>query len=225
MLVAIIGPYEARVELREKEKGTLALSDIEHSERLVQELLEKAQGASLFGERYGYRLANLLSRDDSLDEVLPHLSDSPHLFLIEEDKLLKNKKELLAEAGARVFEAGGERAVPSEHFNLFALADAMGGRDRKKLWLLLTKALQDGYEPEEIAGVLHWQARAMLAASRASSAREAGLKEFVYGKAKRYGSLWGADLSELSRTLLSVYHQGHRGDDMALLLERFALKL
>lgn len=80
-------------------------------------------------------------------------------------------------------------------FDQFGVASALGSKDKKKLWLGLTQALRAGEKPEAIAGLLAWKARQMKDAA-------------------------------LSRELVFMYHDSHRGaGDLALLLERFALKL
>ncbi len=80
-------------------------------------------------------------------------------------------------------------------FDQFGVTSALQARDKKKLWLGITTALRAGEKPEALAGLLAWKARAMQDAS-------------------------------LSRELVCLYHDSHRGaGDLALLLERFALKL
>lgn len=80
-------------------------------------------------------------------------------------------------------------------FDQFGLTTALANRDRKQLWLRLMKAFREGEKPEAVAGLLAWKARAM-------------------GNAV------------LSRELTFMYHDAHRGlGDLALLLERFALRL
>ncbi len=80
-------------------------------------------------------------------------------------------------------------------FDQFGLTSALGAKDKKRLWLGLTEALRAGEKPEAIAGLLAWKARQM---------QDGGL----------------------SRELVFMYHDSHRGaGDLALLLERFALKL
>lgn len=226
MFIVIVGKdYEARAKAREKAAKGLPLAVIEPSDSLVSELLERAQGDSLFGEESAYLLRGLLTTQEDLDAILPDLAQSPNVFIFEEETLLKERKDTVKDAGGEIIETKGE-AKGMPEFNLFALADALGKRDRKGLWLLLTRAIREGYEPEEIAGVLHWQARSMLAAAKAKGVAETGMKEFTYTKAKRQSANFKPqELTDLSRRLITLYHDGHRGDDMGLLLERFALSL
>lgn len=226
MLVVIVGKdYAARERARKVAAEGLLPTLVEASDSLVSDLAEKAGGASLFGEKSAYLVRAILGGWDDLAEILPALAQSDNIFIFEEESLLKAQKDAVKNAGGEVIEGKTEKTV-ERSFNLFALADALGARDRKKLWLLLTNALREGHEPEEIAGVLHWGARSMLAARGAHSAESAGMKSFTYAKAKKQAmNFTPKELTALSRRLVTLYHEGHRGDDMALLLEQFALSL
>ncbi|MDZ4284422.1 MAG: hypothetical protein U1A28_01195 [Patescibacteria group bacterium] len=111
---------------------------------------------------------------------------------------------------------------------LFALADALGERDKKALWVRYARArLIEGKAPEEIHNILCWQARAMLAASASSSADEAGLKPFVFSKSKRYAARFKPEeLRSLAGDLVGLYHDARRGiEELDSALERFILSL
>ena len=81
--------------------------------------------------------------------------------------------------------------------------------------------------PEEIHGILWWQAKSLALASKTRNASEAGLNPFVYNKAKRYLSNWKKEeveslLSKLSR----MYHKAHRGEaDFEIELEKLMLDI
>lgn len=92
-------------------------------------------------------------------------------------------------------EVAKKPAAKEYRFDQFGLTGALANKDRKKLWLGLVRALREGEKPEALAGLLAWKARQMKNA-------------------------------DLSRELVFMYHDSHRGmGDLALLLERFALKL
>ena len=170
----------------------------------AEELATLASTPTLTGEARAFLLAGALAgeRGEEFLELAEGLVESPHVFLFEEEKLLKAPLTTLEKAGANVRVLKTE---PKEKFNVFALAGALGSRDRKKLWLLLMEALRQGVSPEAIAGMLAWKARTACASARGAE-RE----------------LWG----KLSRSLVVTYHEGHRGGgDLELLLERFALTL
>lgn len=137
-------------------------------------------------------------------------------------KISKAAREVKEFASA---ETRSKRALGE--FNVFSLADALGNRDKKEMWVKLSEALMSGASGEEISGVLFWQVKAMLAAREASSASAAGLSPFVFSKSKRYATKYSFnDLAQLSRSILSSYHDAHRGlTDLSVSLERLALKL
>ena len=86
--------------------------------------------------------------------------------------------------------------------------------------------MEEGVAPEEIHGALAWQARAMVLASKTKTAAEAGLKPFVYSKAKSFVARLTPEKTEnLSRELVSLYHESRAGRGaLADLLESFLLK-
>jgi DNA polymerase III delta subunit len=134
------------------------------------------------------------------------------------------KKAVAKRAEIEEFEAKTEPETPPP--SVFALTDAFASGDRKGAWILYRRLIENGSAAEEIHGALAWQARAMVLASKTKSAAEAGLKPFVYGKAKRAASRLGeAGAEELSRELVRILHSSRMGGgDLEDLLEAFLLK-
>ncbi len=171
----------------------------------VDELMALASTDSLFGGARSFVVEGLLADPELGADVLDVAEafvTSPHEFIFEEEKLLKKPTDKLTKAGVtiEVFES----AKKAEAINVFALADAMAARDRKRLWLLLHKALGSGVAPENVAGILAWKARDMVA--------------------KRQGNV--GELKKMSRRLVTMYHDSHRGGgELGLMLEHFALTL
>ena len=156
----------------------------------AEELASICSTPALFGGDKTYVLVGALAE---LADLLETFADSPHTFIFEEEKVLKQERTKVEKAGAKVEE---EKVVKVEYrFDHYGVAAALGARDRKKLWLGITAALGAGEKPEMLAGLLCWKARSMR------------------------------DVA-LSRTLVCLYHDSHRGvGDLGLLLERFALTL
>jgi hypothetical protein len=182
----------------------------------VEELATLASTPTLTGEARAFFLRNIFSAKavegegsaESLRDALPDLArglmESPHYFVLDEEKApLKAALEKIKKAGAEVVLLDAEKK--KESFNVFELANALQRRDRKALWLGLMRAKSEGISAENIAGVLAWKARGSIPTAR------------------------GADravLTKLSRDLVVMYHDSHRGaGDLDLLLERFALTL
>lgn len=155
------------------------------------------------------------------------LAGSENIFFILEgelDKATLTKLEKYAER-AEVF---GERMVKGrkeERFNTFALADALGSRDKKKLWTLFIKGKRANIAVEEMHGVLFWQVKSMLLALSAEHAGGAGLNPFVYKKARSFSKNYSAEeLRDVAQTLVALSHDARRGKhDFATAFERFIL--
>jgi hypothetical protein len=112
-------------------------------------------------------------------------------------------------------------------FNIFSLTDAFGRRDKKNLWVLFQKAVESGAVPEEIHGILFWQLKSMLLAHACKSAAEAGVKPFVWSKARTFAKNWSEEeLKNLSAKMVSLYHDAHRGIyEFPIALERLILTI
>src|SRR3989344_8757951 len=65
-------------------------------------------------------------------------------------------------------------------FNIFALTDAFGARNKKDAWIIYQKALLAGLSAEEIFFKIIWQVKSMLIASRTKSVEETDMKAFPY---------------------------------------------
>jgi DNA polymerase III delta subunit len=135
----------------------------------------------------------------------------------------ETKKKIPKNAGVETFDVQEEKneSAPSA----FALTDAYVKGDRKQMWVLYRKFIESGMSPEEIHGVLSWQVRALVLASKSKGAIEAGLKPFVYTKAKSALMNLQRPPEDISRELVSLYHQSRAGQgSLENLLEVFLLK-
>jgi len=89
-------------------------------------------------------------------------------------KLAKHAKEV------KTFEA--KEQIKTE-FNIFTLTDALGERDREKLWVLYQRAERAGIKSGEIFWKMVWQVKNMIVASTAKDPQSTNLKPFVFSKA------------------------------------------
>lgn len=137
--------------------------------------------------------------------------------------VLKNMRMI---PGAVVESFDGEEKKDEPAPSVFSLTDAFAAGDRKKSWILYRRFIESGATPEELHGALAWQARAMALASKTKTAAEAGLKPFVYMKAKKFVSGDTPEKAEMpSRELVSLYHRSRAGEgDLSDLLEVFLLQ-
>jgi DNA polymerase III delta subunit len=190
-----------------KKKRPVGAQEVKWENMAIDELASLASTDALFGGTSTYVFVGALNgaRNDEFLKFAKEFAESGHAFIFEEEKLLKRETDLVTKAGAKIEKI--ESVKKAQGFDPHGLTFALGSRDKKKLWLGLTEALGEGEKPEAIAGLLHWKVRDMLSKGAA-------------GKYTR------EEMKGLSRQIISLYHDSHRGlGDLELLLERFALKL
>ena len=182
MIIAIVGKPAQGEELK-------------WTELLSEELVSLASTEALFGGRQTFVLEGALNseRGEEFVDLLEVFAESPHTFIFREEKLLKAETEALKKVGAKI---EIEKAEKKEYrFDNFGVADALGKKDKKGLWLALMASWRAGEKPEAVAGLMAWKARQIKNVP-------------------------------LSRELVKLYHDSHRGaGELELLLERFALRL
>lgn len=189
-------------------------------------LVAAISASDLFGSQLVYVLDSPLANSDFSTEVEGHLADlatSPNQFIWLEKSILAPLKKKLEKAGAETKEF--KKVASVERFNTFALADALAKKDKKNLWLLYNDAKKQGVAAEEIIGVLWWQLKSLQLAALTASASAAGMKDFPYRKAKdALRNFKNGEVTNLSGSLLTVYHDGHFGRrDIDLALEEWVL--
>jgi hypothetical protein len=115
----------------------------------------------------------------------------------------------------------------NREFNVFALTDALGARNKKEAWIIYQKALLAGLSAEEIFFKIVWQVKSMLIASRTKSVGETDMKAFPYSKAKSFlKNFKSGELEKLSEDLVVGYHKVRRGEgEVEMLVEKILLKL
>ncbi len=192
-----------------------APEDLEWEKLEMEELLARATTNSLMGDTSTYRFSGAFSgsRADDFLALAKDLIASSHQFIFLEEKLLKKVTDKLSKIGAEVVVNKKKEASKVEAFNIFSITYAFAVSDRKKLWLLLREAAGKEVAPEAIAGILHWKVRDMI----------------VKGEGRPHPGVSGfskEELVRLSATIVTLYHESHRGaGDLELLLEKFALTL
>jgi DNA polymerase III delta subunit len=190
-------------------------------------LADFAESVSLFGTAQAVVLDMLSENEEIFSEILASLDvlgESGNSFILIEEALNAANKRKIEASATKMHEVASEKKTA---FNTFALCDALLLRDKKTLWLLLMEAWRSGATNEELVGILLWQIKILRLAERTGSAEEAGQKAFVYGKAKRaLAKFKKGELDQMSRALLTIYHDGHLGKcDMSLALEKWVLQI
>jgi len=214
--VARLVSTEARLERLEPESWT------------VGKLAEIIGSTSLFGESTVYVLDTPSTNPaffDVLIKALKEVAASANTVVIIEGGLLAPEKKRFALYAERMEEF--TKAASVTRFDPFLLAEALLTKDKKTLWLLLQKGIEAGLSAEEIIGTLWWQLKTMRLALHASTAQEAGVKDFPFNKAKRgLVHYKPGEITAVSRRLLTVYHDGHGGvKDIWIGLEEWVLGL
>ncbi len=201
------------------------------SENWRETNLEEVLGSQgLFVQKYIVVFDHLLREkevDDSLFEKLTEFSQSEHIFIFSEGELTKEILKKIEKKAEKVQDISKANVEKEKSFQIFSLADALGSRNKKELWVLYQKALLADVSAEEIHPILFWQVKSMLAASNTSSPDEAGLSPYVYGKAKRYAAGFSQEeLQKISSKLVTLYHDTRRGMvEFNTEMERFVLGL
>lgn len=190
--------------------------------------LEELLGAqALFSQKVIVELDTLLSVPDiNLGEQFSELKKSDNIFIILEEEI---EADILKELEKHVekIEQHDMSNGREERPNLFSLADALGARNKKTMWVEYQKAVANDMANEEIHGMLFWQVKNMILAF-SSTEKDSGLKPFVYGKSKRYAAnnYSKEGLAKLSHDLVHMYHHARRGGpDLGNSLERWVLSL
>ena len=85
----------------------------------------------------------------------------------------------------------------------------------------------NGASPEEIQGILFWMLKSMALATKSKTAKEAGLKPFVFNKARTFaGNYTLLELETRIRTLSTLpQHARRENTPLEVRLERFILKI
>lgn len=160
-------------------------------------------------------------------EYLPELRESSNVFILLEDELDKKTLLLLTEHAEKVQEFSAPKKAATSAFNIFALPDAVGERNKKKAWVTYEIGKMHNVSSEEMHGMLFWGVKNMILSQEAKSAKDAGLSPFVYQKASRFSKNYSPDeLHGLSKGLMELYHKARRGEGtFDIMLEKFILSL
>lgn len=197
--------------------------------RILDEFIS-SQG--LFESKYIVVVDSMLSNKDSYEEIktkLKEISASPNIFIFIDGSLTKEMVNKVSKYSEKIQEFSDKKEGPTKigEINVFTMTDALGARDKKRLWIMYQKAIFVGMEPEEIFRLFFWQIKSMLISQMSKSAKDAGLNPFVYKKSLGFAKNFKKDeLNKLSSDLIRIYHDARRGIlDFNIALERFVLEI
>lgn len=203
-----------------------------------------ATGQGLFESKYIVVLDSLFQNEESaeyLEARMKELKDADHAFVFVEYSPKAPAKKLISKHAEKVWDTsdaektggggygakGAGTAGSKKEFNIFAMTDALGERNRARLWSLYQKALLNGSEPEEIHGLLFWQVKSLLAAAQSTSAADAGMKPFVWSKSQGFLRNYSVpELRKISSDMMGLYHLSRiDGAPLEIALEEFVLAM
>lgn len=183
----------------------------------------------LFEQKYTVVLDNLFERKDVKEYVLDRLEglkESDQIFLFLEGKVDSVSLKKIEKHSEKTQEF--EKATENKpQVNPFAITEGLLEKDKKKLWLNYIDLLEKGGVPEEIHGILFWQVKNMILASRATSTSETGLSPFVYKNALRGSRNYKTEeLQQMSIDLVGMTHRVRNGDgELGIMMEKWMLEL
>ncbi len=195
-----------------------------------ERLDELVASQGLFENKYIVYADRILENRDANDVVyerLPLMKESPNVFIMLEGKLLAEAKKKLEKYAEKMEEHALKDAPKKQSNDIFALADAFGKRDAQSLWVLYRKAIDEDAVPEEVHGIIWWQAKSIALAMTGLSPVETGLNPFVHKKAQSFAkNFTREEMNTILSDLVRMYHDAHRGKhDFKIALEKFALDL
>lgn len=211
----------------EAKKGDSTINTIDENSFTPGQFVDLTTSTSLFGETGVYVIDTPSSDNDFSAECMDYLAEmaeSPNQFFIIEGTLLAPVKKKFAKHAETIEEFSADKP---ERFNTFSMADALARKDKKSLWVMVQEAQLVGIREEETIGILWWQLKSIRLAAVTNSATEAGMKDYPYKKAKQALNKFSVeDVNRLSHSLLSLYHDGHKGiRDIKLALEKWVLTI
>ncbi|MSR71543.1 MAG: hypothetical protein EXS50_02670 [Candidatus Taylorbacteria bacterium] len=205
----------------QKKKPDAALFKMNDESYSDANLDEYMGGQGLFANKYIVFLDNVFRNKEAKEGIVKKIKEvgaSENIFIMLEGKvdkatltkIEKNAEKIQlfeqVETKSRKFGIEGG-SFDLKDFNIFALADALAARDRKKLWLVYLETVKRSIASEEVSGILFWK-----------------VKDMIVKKNTRIYS--PEELKKLSSRLVSIYHDAHRGlADFPTALEKFVLTI
>ncbi len=177
----------------------------------------------LFGERECFIINDSLC-DLPIKTIIKEYKETEHILIFSEQFVLKKDREAFEKIGANIKLFEKEVEQKKEKFNTFALADLLGGRDKKKLWLAFHKAVNDGVSIEEIHGILFWQLKNLALVKTSNS--NPGMNDFVYSKNKSFARNFSIkEVQDFSERMTKIFHSRDTYRTLEIDLEKFILDL
>lgn len=197
------------------------------AENWASEKIEELSGSQgLFESKFVVLLDNIWSDEIGTAEDIEKIKGSENVFILIESEISADNLKLLKKSAVKATEIA-EGKTNKKVFNVFALSDALGEKNSKKLWLLYQEALFNNIEAEQIHGNLFWQVKNLILAKRGKLNGALKISPFVAQKARGYANKWEEkELENLAENLVKIYHKARLGQgDMEISLEKTILQI
>ena len=206
--------------------GDLPISRFDDTSKDLVEFHSLVGGDDLFAQKRLVVIDQVFETDcgDRVFQSLSKVRESENIVVIIEAVFDKEVLKNLGSESEKV-EVFDLPKGKEERFNIFEITDAFGARDKKSTWVLFQKALRRDISAEEVLNILIWQTKNLLSAKGENDMKKTGLSPFVYGKSSKYSRNFEEhELQDISRGLMTLYHESHLGLELAPNLELFLLR-
>ena len=223
--LAYTAKFLTAVHYKRPEAEHFIFNEDNFDSRVASELVS-AQG--LFEAKHIVELRDILAQPNGLEWLeaeLPGLVQAEHIFVVVETKILALLKKKLTEAGAQLKEFSAVTSKAKRDNFIYSIGDALGERNRQKLWLTLAEAKLRGYVAEEVFWQLWGMVVNLSLAAGEPDNQKLPVAPFVASKLRRFGRNYTeAELLSIMGELLVLYHETRRRSrDLDVALERWVL--
>ena len=196
----------AKKTISKNAKGVSNFVSFKNKEVSIGDLLTLAsQSSDLFSQGTVVLLFDVFAKlEDDIQNELKRLQSSKTLFVFLETEV-KSKLDKLEKAGAEVLISPKSKQLIKKD-NPFAIANALGLRDRMNTWIILHDLLSHGESGEAVSGIMFWKIKTLL----------------LENNFRKYSK---EELEGMVLELPKIIHTGRReGEDLSVSLESFVLQ-
>lgn len=140
--------------------------------------------------------------------------------------LFKEYEEIFSEPDAAA--ETKEKKTRVFGYSPFAMQDAIGEKNIKKIWIEYEKLRFSGIPAEDLIHKVVGKVRDMLAIALGATKEDLGIKsDYPYGKSKTHLRNWQeSELKKLYEKLVAIYHGSRMGEEnLELALEKTLLSI
>ena len=142
---------------------------------------------SLFGTKYIIFCDELLKTNKHGPNVYENLKEyinSPHMFVLFEPEFNTKDEKTFEKEGVKVTRCEENIYQTEDPKAMFAFADLFLKGDKQKTLVMLHKLVQEHHSSASLLNILIWQVRVLCLVSNADTAKDAGVKPFLFTKSK-----------------------------------------